>query len=1636
MAGRSSGPRGGASPIDGVSHSGQREAEHSPDSAQKQGSDEDDEGPSSAPSNHSQAHITSQDGRARGRKKKPHKRKPKKLPYIVDLTVHTTTGTKFTLKAISTDTIAGVKRLLADHVETCHETSYQLRHENGKGHDSQLEDMTPVVALQPAVLHIVAVNYTSATAVLHVQRLLDIVACVSRFGPSAQQLWPEQYTAKAAACGTAKDKDGAQSESSALAVKAGVNAAPSMLSEFYPFFSMAHLTKPFKSIRRSSVVHSEPESLLSLEVELSDSNTLQVTACPQGFFVHGKQRTVRHTVVDLLRYSSRRFAGYYATLLDALEERNEFGHLPIGLRSNTWIARPDPQQLLPTEDPAWCQPEPCSEPQTQQVQTAFSPSSASWVAKFASCVRMPNASEEERQLRDRQLYLVHNAFVQTGVHAACRLLETVTSPAADLSVPVELNSQGLHMVLSSEGTTVGAACPQGSFSRQVAGGGAPQREVCVKNLVQGLTVHSNAVFADTAALATVIVRHGGYMVKVHGEGAVVGEMAGVQHDCKEEAGHCDGSGSLNANSLRTTLHSEPAVTLDEGREVLLAMLKESQLDEEAEREPPIVRWELGACWLQHLQAPKKAVTMADKDADASKGDSKRHTSSSSRSKHAVVSSAATTVNGAADTNPTSLAGTAAEPSSPQSLQDCVGSNACSRLQAANIGLHTKTVDELVEGARNFYQDTALPRLVADCASLELSPVDGRTLTDFMHARGLHMCSLGKVAELSEDLAHLKALCILEMVSRALKRLVRAVMAAASGSQTGLAAVLAATFNAVFGSDLEGSQVELGCTLWKWTQRFVQARFRYCVLDEALPRLRRLALLRAICTRVGIEVAAKDYNFSTPTPFEPADIVAVYPVYQHVPFSSADGRSLMEVSKAALDRGELDEAFSSATQALGKLSAVFGAWHCVTAGAYSLLAVVLYHKGDFLQAAVYQQKALHINERELGLDHPDTMKSYGDLAVFYYRLEHTELAHRYVSRALYLLHLTCGASHPNTAATYINVAMMEQGLGHVHISLRYLHEALMCNKHLLGPTHVQTAASYHAIAIALSLIEAYTLSVQHEQTTLSILEAKLGADDMRTQDAAAWLEYFESKLEEQQADISGRPSQSGISNLFEGGAYPWDDGDYGNGHINGMTSMRRKQYADKMAASLIAEEEEERVKKQATADKGKKKKSRFAEGPTACASDIPVTDERIGPAALQSTAVCDLAHAAAPAADPSNNEVHAPLQELPSADVSVRATLEDNSSIDGSHSHHQLSDTCSPCSSECDSAASSTSSGGCWTSPLKKKKSKEHSRPAPAPAPPSRASIRPSSAKKPPAGNGVATVSFTASPVHQPASPQELGPTLSRAQSLPQLANQPPPSPQTFAVNCPCQPSSNTAAHTPHGSPNLAPSNGALLSYKEMLTQQQQQTLCNAIPPPQHSVFLHTKQPPTPTSLPAAQQQIPSQQHFPSQQQQQQEGFTDHSLFSQPMPLLNHAGSNGNGWAGMRSNGNGLAADWAYIRNSATPDWWGVNRSVPQQLSHNDSHSSPGSQSPRPGSARSGSDVAGSDMLSGFSTYGGRWPESAIRADIAHKQHVGLQNSLLHMRSMQFTGMGMQELEEMEQELWDVMQRVVQAKVDAKVKHAH
>lgn len=984
--------------------------------------------------------------------------------------------------------------------------------------------------------------------------------------------------------GEGRKKSSKEGKSEAIAAMAAAKEAtdkgdmtgmcpPSKLGQFYEFFSFSHLLPPIQFIRKStrqSVEDKRPGDFFSIDVKLCNGKLVTVTACTKGFYSVGKQLVESHALVNLLQQLSRAFANAYDCLMKAFSERNKFGNLPYGFRANTWVVPPvaadSPSVFppLPVEDETW---DGNGGGQGRDGKSDLRP----WAREFSILAAMPCKTVEERQIRDRKAFLLHSLFVDVAVFKAVSAVQHVIDGKRSSD---ETKAHDPNIILHEE--TIGDLkisvrrdVPDASqkLDRKIDGSQAPgvsSRELAERNLLKGITADESTTVHDTATLGVVILKHCGYtaVVKVSGHTQTEPESSPLDIDIEDQPE--GGANALNVNSLRTLLHKGSRIQSNSGihhsrvtesedlqsaRTLVQKVLEDSllKLQEEQTGQRTLIRWELGACWVQNLQNQSTAENVETKPSEESKNEPTikglgkqfgllKEIKKKTDDKNKKVDPTKTNC-------PDALAGSEIENNkegseeavqhevekeefeSELALRKLLPEVAFIRLKESETGLHRKSINELIEMAQKYYDDVALPKLVSDFGSLELSPVDGRTLTDFMHTRGLQMRSLGRVVELANKLPHVQSLCIHEMVVRAFKHILQAVIASVKRTSD-LASSIAAALNIMLGtpSNKNGDQNCISDSLkWKWVEVFLSKRFGWKINNFNRQDLRKFAILRGLCHKVGLELAPRDYDMDSANPFKKVDIISMVPVYKQVACSSADGRTLLESSKTALDKGKLDDAVNYGTKALAKLVAVCGPYHRMTAGAYSLLAVVLYHTGDFNQATIYQQKALDINERELGLDHPDTMKSYGDLAVFYYRLQHTELALKYVNRALYLLHLTCGPSHPNTAATYINVAMMEEGLGNIHVALRYLHEALKCNQRLLGADHIQTAASYHAIAIALSLMEAYSLSVQHEQTTLQILQAKLGPEDLRTQDAAAWLEYFDSKaLEQQEAARNGTP----------------------------------------------------------------------------------------------------------------------------------------------------------------------------------------------------------------------------------------------------------------------------------------------------------------------------------------------------------------------------------------------------------------------------------------------------------------------------------------------------------------------------------
>ncbi|XP_048426599.1 protein REDUCED CHLOROPLAST COVERAGE 2-like [Pyrus x bretschneideri] len=1113
-------------------------------------------------------------------KAKPHKPKGDKkkkeekvLPTVIEISIETPDELQVTLKGISTDRILDVRKLLGVHVETCHLTNFSLSHEV---RGPKLKDSVDILSLKPCHLTIVEDDYTEEQAVAHIRRLMDIVACTTSFGSSSASSpkTPGRSNSKGDVPQHQND-DGPNADarakvSGSISIVDAESAAastvsmypPPKLGQFYDFFSLSHLTPPLHYIRRSTRPFLEDKTeddLFQMDIRVCSGKPTTIVASRKGFYPAGKRALIVHSLVVLLQQISRPFDVAYNAVMKAFIEHNKFGNLPYGFRANTWVVppiaadKPSVFPSLPLEDENWGG---SGGGQGRDGKHDYRP----WAKEFAILKVMPCSTSEERQVRDRKAFLLHSLFVDVSVLKAVtaikRLVETnhcaLNDPTFSLVHEESVGDLIIKVTRNMPDASIKVDCK--NDGSQVLG--IPQEQVTQRNLLKGITADESATVHDTATLGVVVVRLCGFTAVVRVSSEVNWEGKPVPKDVEIEDQLEGGANALNVNSLRLLLQqsslpqSSNAVIRTDFESILTtrSLVKKvledslSRLQDGPTNNTKSIRWELGACWVQHLQNQASGKTESKKTEQAKiepvvKGLGKQGGLLKEIKKKMDVRSNKTDqlkdvvgVNNL-DMNQNFDTTTQEELEKRDVEKETIWrkmlpESSYLRLKESETGLHLQSPDELIEMAHKYYVDTALPKLVADFGSLELSPVDGRTLTDFMHTRGLQMSSLGRVVELADKLPHVQSLCIHEMVVRAYKHILQAVVAAVDNIAD-LAASIAACLNILLGTpSTENGDVDItydDALKWKWVESFLLKRFGWQWKHETVKDLRKFAILRGLSHKVGLELVPRDYDMDNVSPFRKSDIVSMVPVYKHVACSSADGRTLLESSKTLLDKGKLEEAVNFGTKALSKLVSVCGPYHRMTAGAYSLLAVVLYHTGDFNQATIYQQKALDINERELGLDHPDTMKSYGDLAVFYYRLQHTELALKYVNRALYLLHLTCGPSHPNTAATYINVAMMEEGLGNVHVALRYLHEALKCNQRLLGPDHIQTAASYHAIAIALSLMEAYTLSVQHEQTTLQILQAKLGSEDLRTQDAAAWLEYFESKaLEQQEAARNGTP----------------------------------------------------------------------------------------------------------------------------------------------------------------------------------------------------------------------------------------------------------------------------------------------------------------------------------------------------------------------------------------------------------------------------------------------------------------------------------------------------------------------------------
>ncbi|KAJ8640877.1 hypothetical protein MRB53_017571 [Persea americana] len=445
-------------------------------------------------------------------------------------------------------------------------------------------------------------------------------------------------------------------------------------------------------------------------------------------------------------------------------------------------------------------------------------------------------------------------------------------------------------------------------------------------------------------------------------------------------------------------------------------------------------------------------------------------------------------------------------------------------------------EDVVRKAGKYLLDVVLPKFVQDLCMLEVSPMDGQTLTEAFLAHGINVRYIGKIADMTKHFLHIWDLCVTEIVVRSAKHILKDVLRDTQDHDLGPA--VSHFFNCFLGQIIlvgtKGSANNMQMRDNKKDQASLISQCT-CILplmfelpEDVRSQVRKVSVIRNLCQKVGIAIAARKYDLDAAVPLQSSDILNLQPVVKHSVPVCSEARNLVETGKAHLAEGMLNEAYTLFSEAFSILQQVTGPMHREVANCCRYLAMVLYHAGDMVGAIMQQHKELVINEHCLGLDHPDTAHSYGNMALFYHGLNQTELALQHMSRTLLLLSLSCGPDHPDVAATFINVAMMYQDIGKMNIALRYLQEALKKNERLLGPEHIQTAVCYHALAIAFNCMGAYKLSLQHEKKTYDILVKQLGEEDSRTRDSQNWIKMFKMR------DLQAHPDLVQVFQAAAGG----------------------------------------------------------------------------------------------------------------------------------------------------------------------------------------------------------------------------------------------------------------------------------------------------------------------------------------------------------------------------------------------------------------------------------------------------------------------------------------------------------------------
>lgn len=343
----------------------------------------------------------------------------------------------------------------------------------------------------------------------------------------------------------------------------------------------------------------------------------------------------------------------------------------------------------------------------------------------------------------------------------------------------------------------------------------------------------------------------------------------------------------------------------------------------------------------------------------------------------------------------------------------------------------KKQKQIVKEAAEFLLTRQIPSFINDCQDHTSAPMDGVTLSEALHSRGINIRYLGKVTLLLSKiprLEYLHTIAVSELILRAAKHIFISYI---QNTDTLSLAVAISHFLNCFltstaftiptpqpaldelqksrggrknknhnsnsnnrrggagqkSSHLTNDNSEWALLtqkmLWNLIKKELRSYWGYDLqcdnIDTTVEthKLQKISLLRSFAIKIGLQILIREYNFESknkPT-FNEDDVLNVFPVVKHINPRATDAFNFYTTGQNKIQQGLFKEGFELINEALNLLNNVYGAMHPENAQCLRMLARLSYIMGDSQEALAIQQRAVLMSERVNGIDHPYTIMEY-------------------------------------------------------------------------------------------------------------------------------------------------------------------------------------------------------------------------------------------------------------------------------------------------------------------------------------------------------------------------------------------------------------------------------------------------------------------------------------------------------------------------------------------------------------------------------------------------------------------------------------------------------------------------------------